>query len=134
MMAVVPGDYDRSGVVDNDDYIEWRANFGVAGEVAADGNGNAVVDAADYVVWRKNLGKTIDDVPPDAPLGVAAAVAGPTSIEVTWQAVAGADSYTVQRRRPNVMNDPFITVGSNITTTSFTDTMSFPAPCMSISY
>jgi hypothetical protein len=100
IMAVVPGDYDRSGVVDNDDYIEWRANFGVAGEVAADGNGNAVVDAADYVVWRKNLGKTIDDVPPDASLGVAAAVAGPTSIEVTWQAVAGADSYTVQRRRP----------------------------------
>ncbi len=122
MLAVVPGDYNFSGVTDPDDYDVWRADFGSVGTLPADGNGNNVVDAADYVVWRKNLGKTLADVPPDPPQTVSASVAGPTSVQVTWQAVTGATSYDVQRRRPNVTNDPFITVGDDVTGTSFTDT------------
>lgn len=121
MLAVVPGDYDSSGVVDNDDYTEWRTNFGEVGPTVVDGNRNNVVDAADYVLWRKNFGKTLADVPPDPPQTISATVAGPTSVQITWQAVTAATSYDVQRRRPNVMNDPFITVGNDVATTSFTD-------------
>jgi hypothetical protein len=53
----VPGDYNRNGVVDSHDYIEWKRAFGGSDEgySYADGNSNQVVDAADYVVWRQNL-------------------------------------------------------------------------------
>jgi hypothetical protein len=50
------GDYDGDGTVDDQDYDEWRENFGGTGP--ADGNGNGVVDAADYVAWRKLFGNT----------------------------------------------------------------------------
>jgi len=57
-MAVV-GDYDFSGVVNQDDYGTWRAAFGSTGShLPADGNGDGTVDAGDYVVWRKNNGAT----------------------------------------------------------------------------
>ena len=56
--AVTPnGDYDGNGMVGNEDYSLWRANFGTASTVA-DGNGNGAVDAADYVLWRDNVGST----------------------------------------------------------------------------
>jgi hypothetical protein len=122
MMAVIPGDYDFSGVVDQNDYVLWKSEFGNT-ESPADGSGNGMVDAADYTIWRDNLGKTLADVPPDPPQTVTAAMTGPTSVQITWQAVAGATSYNVQRRRPNVTNDPFVTVGSNILATTFTDLM-----------
>ncbi|HEX2473854.1 MAG TPA: lamin tail domain-containing protein [Lacipirellulaceae bacterium] len=56
-LAVV-GDYDRDGRVDQDDYLRWRAEFGlaVAPGSGADGNGNGIVDTADYVLWRRNVG------------------------------------------------------------------------------
>jgi len=57
----LPGDYDANRVVDGDDLVQWRANFGrtVIPYSGADGNGDGVVDAADYVVWRKNLGASL---------------------------------------------------------------------------
>jgi hypothetical protein len=67
MLAVaIPGDYDQSGVVNSDDYTEWRAHFGEVADDAqsVDGNGNGSIDAADYIVWRKNLGRI---APPNAP-------------------------------------------------------------------
>ena len=67
MMAYLAGDYDISGAVDNNDYSVWRAEYGSEIESQADGNDDGTVDAADYVLWRKNLGKTLADVPPDAP-------------------------------------------------------------------
>lgn len=56
----LPGDYDGSLVVDQNDYLLWRANFGATSGIAlqADGNKNGIVDSADYVIWRKNDGKT----------------------------------------------------------------------------
>jgi hypothetical protein len=51
-----PGDYDRDGGVDGDDYNLWRGTFGSTTDLRADGNGDAVVDAADYSVWRDHIG------------------------------------------------------------------------------
>jgi hypothetical protein len=119
MLAVaIPGDYDQSGVVDNDDFTVWRANFGEFAELAdgqPDGNGDGFVDAADYVVWRKNLGRV---APPNAPQEVSAAAVGATSIRVDWQAASGATSYAVQRREPG---NEFTTIAPSVVTTTYTD-------------
>ena len=58
---VLPGDYDRNGTVEQEDYDFWKSHFGEAAGIGlqADGNGNGVVDAADYTVWRNNLGATL---------------------------------------------------------------------------
>jgi hypothetical protein len=57
-----PGDYDRDGIVEADDYGVWRSSFGLMGaEPVADGNQDGVVDAADYVVWRKNTFRIVPD-------------------------------------------------------------------------
>jgi hypothetical protein len=51
--APLPGDYNRDGEVDLDDYHTWRGLYGTTGS-AADGNLDGTVDAADYTVWRDN--------------------------------------------------------------------------------
>jgi hypothetical protein len=48
----LPGDYDESGTVGQEDYLVWRANFGSTTTLAADGNGDGIINAADYVLWR----------------------------------------------------------------------------------
>ena len=52
--AAIPGDYDRNGMVNANDYLTWRSHFGetVAPFDLADGNGDGSVNVADYVVWR----------------------------------------------------------------------------------
>ncbi len=52
------GDYDNSGVVDQQDYGVWRGSYGksVPPGSSADGNADGMVDTADYVLWRMNLG------------------------------------------------------------------------------
>jgi hypothetical protein len=82
MLTVLAGDFDLSGVVDNNDYIVWKAHFGEIGESPVDGNGDGIVDAADYTVWRDNFGKTLADLPPIAPQEISATATGATSIEV----------------------------------------------------
>jgi beta-xylosidase len=50
---VQKGDYNRDGVVDDNDYSVWQNSFGQTGAgLAADGNLNGIVDAADYTIWR----------------------------------------------------------------------------------
>lgn len=49
-----PGDYDKSGLVDQNDYAVWSALFGSTNP-SADGNGDGIVDAADYTLWRDNV-------------------------------------------------------------------------------
>ena len=48
------GDHNADGVVDHDDYLDWKADFGTVGSPAAGNDG--VVDAAAYTLWRDNLG------------------------------------------------------------------------------
>ena len=54
----VAGDYNKNGVVDAPDYVNWRDSFSDVVEpgTGADGNGNGVIDAADYNVWRDHFG------------------------------------------------------------------------------
>ena len=60
-VASIPGDYDRSGTVDQLDYELWKTVFGtlIPAGSSADGSGNGIVDAADYSIWRDHLGATV---------------------------------------------------------------------------
>jgi glucose/arabinose dehydrogenase len=65
--AVIAGDYNGDGVVNQGDYDRWVTAYGASAPNAADGNADGVVNAADYVVWRDNLGATAQGAPPAAP-------------------------------------------------------------------
>ncbi|QDU56553.1 lamin tail domain-containing protein [Aeoliella mucimassa] len=55
----IPGDYDLSGVVDQNDYLLWKSQIGSRVAIAgagADGNRDGVVSLGDYTIWRDNLG------------------------------------------------------------------------------
>jgi prepilin-type N-terminal cleavage/methylation domain-containing protein/prepilin-type processing-associated H-X9-DG protein len=62
----IPGDYDNSGYVDSNDYLQWKNEYGTAGP-GADGNDDDIVDAVDYTIWRNNLGA---GTPPNAGFAV----------------------------------------------------------------
>lgn len=58
--ATVPlhGDYDRSGVIDTQDWSLWTSQYGTTFAVAglgADGNRDGIINAADYTIWRDAL-------------------------------------------------------------------------------
>lgn len=55
LVPSIAGDYDRSGVVDQADYLLWRQQYGATGSPLADGNRDGAVNAADYSVWRDAL-------------------------------------------------------------------------------
>jgi hypothetical protein len=54
----IPGDYNKDGKVDFEDYEVWRSSYGSVSNLDADGNKNGTIDLADYVLWRENLGRT----------------------------------------------------------------------------
>jgi hypothetical protein len=53
-LARTPGDYNGDDIVDYQDYVVWKQQYGT-NHAAADGNGDGIVDAVDYTVWRNNL-------------------------------------------------------------------------------
>nr|WP_269669433.1 S8 family serine peptidase [Paenibacillus sp. GSMTC-2017] len=66
------------------------------------------------------LATPVTSIPiPPAPTGVIA-TSGDTSIQLSWAAASGADSYTVKRGL--AIGGPFTAVSSNITTTSYNNT------------
>jgi hypothetical protein len=58
--SILPGDYNRNGVVDAGDYDIWRKSSGqsVAVGTGADGNFDGQITVADFNVWRSHLGQT----------------------------------------------------------------------------
>jgi cytochrome c peroxidase len=64
--VALPGDYDGDGLVNDDDYAVWAAEYGSTtsletSSLLADGNGDGAVDTADYTVWRDNYGASWED-------------------------------------------------------------------------
>lgn len=59
--ALIAGDYNADGFVDDGDYQVWSGNLGAtAGAgLAADGNDDNVVDAADFTIWCDNFGNSV---------------------------------------------------------------------------
>src|SRR5690606_11490288 len=62
--TILPGDYNYDQVVDELDYLVWKAHYGSTTQLDADGNGDGKVDSRDFLVWRNNLGATT--LPPAA--------------------------------------------------------------------
>lgn len=57
-IAPLHGDYNRSGVIDMQDWSLWSSQYGttvVIPGLGADGNRDGTVDTADYTVWRDAL-------------------------------------------------------------------------------
>lgn len=60
LVAYLPGDYNRDGVVNAADYVVWRNTEGdsLARGSGADGDFDGQVTPADYAVWQANFGGT----------------------------------------------------------------------------
>ncbi|MEO1497425.1 MAG: cellulase family glycosylhydrolase [Planctomycetota bacterium] len=65
------GDYNADGAVTDADYAVWRDQFGLTGDLSADGNADGVVNAADYTLWRDALSTPVSAVPEPTALWIA---------------------------------------------------------------
>jgi hypothetical protein len=65
-------------------------------------------------------GATCD--PPDAPTGVSVVTNGDNQLDVSWNAVAGADTYILYRSQSPCVGATFVLVQSGIAGTSYADT------------
>ncbi len=56
---ILPGDYNRNGIVDASDYVVWRRTLGqsVAMGTGADGNFDGQITQSDYNTWRSHFGQ-----------------------------------------------------------------------------
>lgn len=58
-VPAAPGDYDRDGVVDGADFLDWQRSIGAAAlppASGADGNADGVVNGADLTAWSSRFG------------------------------------------------------------------------------
>lgn len=111
----IPGDFDRDGAVDQDDYALWRTQFGatVTPSSGADANGDGAVDAIDYTVWRDALGTpgaivAAQAVPEPVSWGIAAGV-----LILGWRRKRrgnGARCYVKQRRQAFTLVELLVTI------------------------
>ncbi len=57
----VPGDFDKNGVVDGEDFLVWQANFNQhAGDATpndGDANGDGLVNGEDFLIWQIAYGE-----------------------------------------------------------------------------
>lgn len=60
-----PGDFNRDGLVDQQDYELWRDQFGATGVQLADANSDRVVDAADFTRWRDSYSQAGASIVPE---------------------------------------------------------------------
>jgi hypothetical protein len=79
--ALVPGDFDADGDVDDQDLPLWEAGYGAtSGALASDGDadGDGDVDGNDFLLWQANLGSTAQDSP--EPISASRAVPEPATV------------------------------------------------------
>ncbi|QDT00372.1 LamG domain-containing protein [Adhaeretor mobilis] len=72
------GDFNSSGLVDGQDFLDWQQGFGITGTATlanGDGNADLNVDATDLAIWDAQYGST-------AAVVSGAAVPEPTSISL----------------------------------------------------
>lgn len=108
--ALSPGDYTLGGLIDVDDYNQWRSRFGLVGESSTDGNNDGIVNAADYIVWRKakslaapGSGTTASIPEPATITLLGAAILSlslyrPCRTRITFLPVAGTEFRAIVRR------------------------------------
>jgi len=97
----LPGDYDGNGVVNHNDLLAWKAEFGStpAPGTGADGDGDGDVDGADFLTWQRNLGSAV----PSAPGTVASSAPVPEPGSM-WPASCVIASMAVRSRKKVVMS------------------------------
>jgi hypothetical protein len=62
-LAAEPGDYDRNGRVNGEDYVAWKAAFGL--NASGDGDRDGDTDGADFLLWQRHLHVTPE---PETPI------------------------------------------------------------------
>lgn len=77
----LPGDYNDDAIVDAADFVVWRIYSGTDEELPGDGT-PGIVDQDDYNVWRANFGRVLSI--PTAPSNLSATAVGATQINLIW--------------------------------------------------
>ncbi|RIK86697.1 MAG: hypothetical protein DCC67_02470 [Planctomycetota bacterium] len=97
---VLPGDYGRSGLVDQLDLETWQGQFGLTDLAAgADGNADGLVDGADFLAWQRRHGELVP--PPTGILTQNSAVAAAIADRAFAQlAGSGGLAPAAEFRRP----------------------------------
>ena len=84
LMSVLPGDYNRNGVVDAADYLVWRKNRGTTNSLPNDPIGGSI-GAAQYNTWRSHFGQIAGS---GLASSTSAAVPEPTNLALLMLAAA----------------------------------------------
>jgi hypothetical protein len=81
-LGIAPhADFNKDGLVDAADLVQWRRDYGSNYLSDADGDGDS--DGADLLVWQRQLGSSLSAIP------AAGAVPEPASLMLILAAVAG---------------------------------------------
>jgi hypothetical protein len=110
VVASLLGDYNRDDIVDAADYVVWRKTLGasVTAFAGADGSGNGLIDQDDFTIWMANFGNTSGSGGGGAlqAAGMATAatrVSGPELITVTVDATGGGNETIEARAGGNTL-------------------------------
>jgi hypothetical protein len=61
-----PADFDQDGDVDDDDFNQWKGDFGDNDNSDADFDGDS--DGADFLAWQQNYGSGVPALPANVPV------------------------------------------------------------------
>jgi len=97
--ALIPGDANRNGVVDGDDYIAWADHFQLTGQTWDNGDFNldGTVNGDDYIIWADHFNPQVMQV---------TAIPEPASMTLLVMGAAGLGAYRAKRRRQKDRRSP----------------------------